>query len=40
VLDREALAMAAKAARFPPPPEGLVDRDVKVLVPVVFRLVR
>jgi len=40
VLDREALAMAAKAARFPPPPEGLGDRDVKVLVPVVFRLER
>lgn len=40
VLDREALAMAAKAARFPPPPEGLGDRDVRVLVPIVFRLER
>jgi periplasmic protein TonB len=40
VLDRQALAMAAKAARFPPPPEGLDDREVEVLVPVVFRLER
>jgi protein TonB len=40
VLDRQALAMAAKAARFPPPPEGLGERDVEVLVPVVFRLER
>lgn len=40
VLDRQALAMAAKAARFPPPPEGLGDREIEVLVPVVFRLER
>ena len=40
VLDREALAMAAKAARFPPPPEGLGDHEVEVLVPIVFRLER
>ena len=40
VLDREALAMAAKAARFPPPPEGLGDHEVEVLVPIIFRLER
>jgi protein TonB len=40
VLDRQALAMAARAERFPAPPEGLRDREVAVLVPVVFRLER
>jgi len=40
VLDRQALAMAAKAARFPPPPDALGEREVEVLVPVVFRLER
>ncbi len=40
VLDRQALAMAAKPERFPAPPEGLRDREVAVLVPVVFRLER
>jgi protein TonB len=39
-LDRQALAMASKPERFPPPPEGLRDREVAVLVPVVFRLER
>ena len=40
VLDRQALAMAANAERFPPPPDGLGEREVEVLVPVVFRLER
>jgi protein TonB len=39
-LDRQALAMASKAEHLPPPPEGLRDRDVTVLVPVIFRLER
>ena len=39
-LDRQALAMASKPERFPPPPEGLRDREIAVLVPVVFRLER
>lgn len=38
VLDDQALAMAARAKQFPPPPEGLRERDIEVLVPVVFRL--
>jgi periplasmic protein TonB len=40
VLDRQALAMASKPERFPAPPEGLRDRELAVLVPVVFRLER
>jgi protein TonB len=40
VLDRQALAMASKAEPFPAPPEGLRDREIAVLVPVVFRLER
>jgi protein TonB len=40
VLDREALAMAARAGRFPPPAGALHGREVAVLVPVVFRLER
>lgn len=40
VLDRQALAMASKPERYPVPPEGLRDREVAVLVPVVFRLER
>ena len=40
VLDRQALAMASKPERFPAPPEGLRDREIAVLVPVVFRLER
>jgi protein TonB len=39
-LDRQALAMASKPDRFPPPPEGLRDNEIAVLVPVVFRLER
>ena len=39
-LDRQALAMAAKPERFPPPPEGLRESEIAVLVPVVFRLER
>jgi len=38
VLDEQALAMAARAKRFPEPPEGLRDGEIVVLVPVVFRL--
>ena len=38
VLDRQALAMASKAERFPAPPEGLGEGEIAVLVPVVFRL--
>ncbi len=40
VLDRQALAMASKPERYPAPPEGLRDREIAVLVPVVFRLER
>jgi TonB family protein len=40
VLDREALAMAARAERFPPPAGELEGLEVAVLVPVVFRLER
>jgi len=40
VLDRQALAMASNAGRFPAPPEGLRDREITVLVPVAFRLER
>ncbi len=40
VLDRQALAMASKAGLLPAPPEGLRDREIAVLVPVVFRLGR
>jgi protein TonB len=40
VLDRQALAMASKPERYPAPPEELRDREVAVLVPVVFRLER
>lgn len=40
VLDRQALAMASKAKQLPTPPEGLRDREIAVLVPVVFRLGR
>ncbi len=40
VLDRQALAMASKAGHLPAPPEGLRDREIAVLVPVVFRLGR
>jgi protein TonB len=39
-LDRQALAMASKPERFPPPPDGLRDSEIAVLVPVVFRLER
>jgi periplasmic protein TonB len=39
-LDRQALAMAAKPERFPPPPEGLLESEIAVLVPVIFRLER
>ena len=39
-LDRQALAMAAKPERFPPPPEGLRESEIAVLVPVIFRLER
>jgi protein TonB len=39
VLDEQALAMAARAQRFPVPPEGLRrDGEIAVLVPIVFRL--
>ncbi len=40
VLDRQALAMASKPERYPAPPEALHDREIAVLVPVVFRLER
>jgi periplasmic protein TonB len=40
VLDRQALAMAHRSQRLPPPPEGLRDGEISVLVPVVFRLER
>jgi protein TonB len=40
VLDRQALAMASKVEHLPAPPEGLRDREIAVLVPVVFRLGR
>lgn len=39
VLDKQAIAMATKAAQLPVPPDG-VKGDVSVLVPVVFRLER
>jgi periplasmic protein TonB len=38
VLDRQALAMASQAQRFPAPPDGLSGGEIAVLVPVVFRL--
>lgn len=40
VLDKQALAMASKVERLPAPPEELRDREIAVLVPVVFRLER
>jgi periplasmic protein TonB len=39
VLDKQAIAMATKAAQLPVPPDG-VKGEVSVLVPVVFRLER
>jgi protein TonB len=38
VLDRQALAMASQAQRFPAPPDGLNGGEIAVLVPIVFRL--
>ena len=40
VLDKQAIAMATRAAQLPMPPEGLNGGEVAVLVPVVFRLER
>jgi periplasmic protein TonB len=40
VLDKQAIAMATRAAQLPVPPEGLNGGEVAVLVPVVFRLER
>ena len=40
VLDRQAIAMATRAAQLPVPPQGLAVGEVAVLVPVVFRLER
>lgn len=40
VVDRQALVMASNPERFPAPPEGLREREIAVLVPVVFRLER
>ena len=40
VLDRQALAMASQAEPFPAPPAALRDREIAVVVPVVFRLER
>jgi protein TonB len=40
VLDKQAIAMATRAAQLPVPPEGLKGSEVAVLVPVVFRLER
>jgi len=40
VLDKQAIAMATRAAQLPVPPEGLNGAEVAVLVPVVFRLER
>jgi len=40
VLDKQAMAMATRAAQLPAPPEGLNGAEVAVLVPVVFRLER
>jgi len=38
VLDKQALAMASQAQRFPAPPDGLNGGEIAVLVPIVFRL--
>jgi protein TonB len=40
VLDKQAIAMATRAAQLPAPPAGLDGSEVAVLVPVVFRLER
>lgn len=40
VLDRQALAMVAKAGQLPAPPEGLRGGEIEVFVPFNFRLRR
>lgn len=38
VLDKQALEMVKKASPLPQPPEALRDRELTMLVPIVFRL--
>ncbi|MGH8750589.1 MAG: TonB family protein [Burkholderiales bacterium] len=38
VLDKQALEMVQRAAPFPEPPQALREREVTVMVPIVFKL--